>query len=171
MRNSRGAQTAVEADQDHLARALCPMSLSFGGRQCSHRYWLLPRCSTRGKLHNEFTRTPNACEPDVGSQSADTIKLNFRFRCVQERQTGARSAVHSQIDRAASVDWVVNPSRAAFGTRLNRVGDSQGHRIRVGMRCPSAHQHGVRTDSAGDGDQRQYKDDGQGSHGRKVARD
>src|ERR1700716_2415298 len=29
------------------------------------------------KLHNEFTRTPNACEVDVGSQSADTIKLSF----------------------------------------------------------------------------------------------
>jgi hypothetical protein len=30
-----------------------------------------------GKLHNEFTRTPNACEADVASQSADTIKLSF----------------------------------------------------------------------------------------------
>ncbi len=39
------------------------------------------------------------------------------------------------------------------------------------MRCRSAHQHGVRTDSAGDGYQRQNEDDGQGSHGRKVARD
>ena len=27
MKNSKDARTAVEADQDHLARALCPMSL------------------------------------------------------------------------------------------------------------------------------------------------
>jgi hypothetical protein len=35
MRNSKDARTTVEADQEHLASALCPMSLSFGGRQCS----------------------------------------------------------------------------------------------------------------------------------------
>jgi hypothetical protein len=29
----------------------------------------------------------------------------------------------------------------------------------------------ISTDSAGDGDQRQYKDNGQGSHGRVVAHD
>src|SRR5580700_2232730 len=66
MRNSKDPRIAVEADQDHLARVLCPMSSSFGGRQCSHRYRLLLRCSTRGKLRNEFTRTSNAW-PDVGS--------------------------------------------------------------------------------------------------------
>src|SRR5258706_12103392 len=38
------------------------------------------------------------------------------------------------------------------------------------MRCPSAHQHGVRIESAGDGDQRQCEDDGQGSHGSAKSR-
>ena len=35
MRNSKDTRTAVGADQDHLA----PMSLSFGGRRRSRRYW------------------------------------------------------------------------------------------------------------------------------------
>jgi hypothetical protein len=30
------------------------------------------KVSHTAELHNEFTRTPNACEADVGSQSADT---------------------------------------------------------------------------------------------------
>jgi hypothetical protein len=39
MRNSKDTRTAAGADQDHLTRALCPMSLSFGGRRCSRPYW------------------------------------------------------------------------------------------------------------------------------------
>src|SRR4030088_3072532 len=39
MRNSKDTQTAVGAEQDRLPRALCPMSLSFGGRRCSRLYW------------------------------------------------------------------------------------------------------------------------------------
>src|SRR5260370_25422796 len=35
MRNSKDTRTAVGADQDHLA----PMSLSFGGRRRTRRYW------------------------------------------------------------------------------------------------------------------------------------
>jgi hypothetical protein len=35
----------------------------------------------------------------VGSQSADTIKLNFRFRSVQERQTGARGGIGPARER------------------------------------------------------------------------
>jgi hypothetical protein len=35
MRNSKDTRTAVGADQDHLA----PLSLSFGGRRRSRRYW------------------------------------------------------------------------------------------------------------------------------------
>jgi len=45
------------------------------------------------------------------------------------------------------------------------MGDGQCRRIRLGMRGPSAHQHGFRIDPESDGDQRQDNNDDNGSHG------
>ena len=110
MRNFKDTRTAVGADQDHLAGALCPMSLSFGGRQCSHRHWFLPRCSTRGKLHNEFTRTPDACGVDLGSDPVDTIKFFFMEHSGASRLEGLSDVarVPATIDGlGASLCWAV----------------------------------------------------------------
>jgi hypothetical protein len=56
---------------------------------------------------------------------------------------------------------------AAFAslTAFEPMGDSQCCWIRPGMRGPSAHQLGFRIDLESDGDQRQYKNDDNGSHG------
>jgi hypothetical protein len=56
---------------------------------------------------------------------------------------------------------------AAFAslTGFEPMGDSQCCWIRPGMRSPSAHQLGFRIDPESDGDQRQYKNDDNGSHG------
>src|SRR6476619_6507666 len=56
---------------------------------------------------------------------------------------------------------------AAFAslTAFEPMGDGQCCRIRPGMRGPSAHQLGFRIDPESDGDQRQYKNDDNGSHG------
>jgi len=70
---------------------------------------------------------------------------------------------------------ILSPSPHVRFSRLpgsEPVGDSCCRRIRgSNVRDISAHQRGVRIDLKGDGDQRKYKDDGQGSHGRIVARD
>jgi hypothetical protein len=38
-------------------------------------------------------------EADVGPQSADTIKLNFRFPSGQDRQTGEAMGIHPDDER------------------------------------------------------------------------
>jgi len=41
----------------------------------------------------------DAHEADVGPQSADTIKLNFRFPSGQDRQTGEAMGIHPDDER------------------------------------------------------------------------
>jgi hypothetical protein len=50
-------------------------------------------------------------------------------------------------------------------TSFEAMGDSHSHRIRSSVRDFCAHQRCIRIDFKGDRDQRQYKNDNQGSHG------
>jgi hypothetical protein len=50
-------------------------------------------------------------------------------------------------------------------TSFEAMGDSQSHRIRSSVRNFCARQRCIRIDFKGDRDQRQYKNDNQGSHG------
>jgi hypothetical protein len=64
-------------------------------------------------------------EADLGPQSADTIKLNFRFRSGQERQTGGdggssgRGEVRARLDKCDCEQ---------AGAQQNKTGNSQGEK-------------------------------------------
>jgi len=57
-----------------------------------------------------------------------------------------------------------NPAKRCDSSRLGGVRDSQAGRIWDGGHDLTASQDGIRVDFAGEGDQRQYENDDQGSH-------